>query len=167
VGKTGDVKGFVTFDPDDLSASVRAAFEVDLASLDTGIGMRDEHMREQYLETAKYPKAVFELTGIDKTDTKALVDGSISEVTARGNFTVHGVTREIAIPITLKYMKQSEQTQTRLPGDLLQITAEFDILLTDYNIKRPQFVILKLDDKQKINIDLFASTGLPAAAISE
>src|SRR5678815_69343 len=33
---------------------------VPLASLQTGIGLRDKHMREKYLEVQKYPDAVLE-----------------------------------------------------------------------------------------------------------
>jgi len=63
--------------------------------------------------------------------------------------------------LTITYFKESESTKNRLPGDLLHIEGTFDVLLSDHNIERPQFVILKLDDKQKVNIDLFSATGLP------
>jgi polyisoprenoid-binding protein YceI len=59
-GKTKQVAGNVSFDPANLSDSVTVRVEVDLASLDTGIPMRNKHMRENHLETSKYPKAVFE-----------------------------------------------------------------------------------------------------------
>ena len=36
-------------------------FTVPLASLETGIGLRDRHMREKYLQVDKYPDAVLEL----------------------------------------------------------------------------------------------------------
>src|SRR5438132_5755067 len=36
-------------------------FVVPLATLKTGIDLRDRHMREKYLETDKYPNAVLEV----------------------------------------------------------------------------------------------------------
>src|SRR5215468_4263304 len=36
-------------------------FTVPLAGLQTGIGLRDRHMREKYLQVDKYPDAVLEL----------------------------------------------------------------------------------------------------------
>ncbi len=161
VGTTADVLGYVTVDPNNVLAGAKARFEVDLASLKTGISLRDQHMREQYLETDKYSKTTFELTRVVSSDNPQLLDGKATHLVLEGNFTVHGVTKLIQIPATVTYMKESEVTKTRLPGDLLHIEATFTIMLGDYSIKRPQFVILKLDEAQKINIDIFAATGLP------
>lgn len=162
VGTTGEVIGFVSVNPDNILDDPKAKFEVDLPSIKTGISLRDQHMREQYLETDKYPKTVFELTKVVSALPTKLEDGKQVQLQLEGNFSVHGVTKTITIPATVTYMKESEATRTRLPGDLLHIEATFTILLSDYSIKRPQFVILKLDDVQRINVDLFASTGSPA-----
>ena len=161
VGKTGDITGYIEVDPDDISGSASAKFEVDLASLKTGIGMRDGHMKEQYLEVDKYPKAVFVLKKIKDAHPNTLKDNVPVDLTLVGDFTVHGVTKEVDIPATAIYMKESDDTKVRLPGDLLHITATFDVLLSEHNIKRPKFVVLKLDDKQKIDLDFFASTAAP------
>lgn len=62
VGKTNKIKGKITVDDSlDLSKPFNATFDVDLASIDTGIPLRNEHMRDNFLETAKYPKASFVL----------------------------------------------------------------------------------------------------------
>lgn len=161
VGRTGDITGYVTVDLDNVGEGAKGRFEVDLASVKTGIALRDQHMREQYLETDKYPKAVFELTKVVSTDNSKLLDGKATQLMLEGNFSVHGVTKLIQIPATVTYMKESEATKSRLPGDLLHIEAAFTIMLSDYSIKRPQFVILKLDEAQKVTVDLFASTGSP------
>jgi polyisoprenoid-binding protein YceI len=161
VGKTAEITGMVEVDPANVSTA-KAHFEVDLASLKTGIDMRDTHMREQYLEVAKYPKAVFELTKVVKSSQNTLDDMKPVDLTVEGNFTVHGVTKAITIPMKVTYFKESEGTKSRLPGDLIHVQAQWDLLLSDYSINRPQFVILKLDDKQAIDIDVFASTGTPA-----
>jgi polyisoprenoid-binding protein YceI len=166
VGKTADIVGMVDVDPANV-ASAKARFEVDLASLKTGIDMRDTHMREQYLEVAKYPKAIFELTKVIKSSANILEDSKPVELTAEGNFTVHGVTKAVTIPMTVTYFKESEGTQSRLPGDIIHVEAGWDLLLSEYSIKRPQFIILKLDDKQAIEIDVFASTGTPAPQLGE
>ena len=163
VGKTGDITGYIDVDPADISGTARASFEVDLASLKTGIGMRDGHMREQYLEVEKYPKAVFVLKEVKSAEPNTLQDNMPVDLTLLGNFTVHGITKEVEVPATAIYMKENEDTKARLPGDLLHITATFDVYLSDHNIKRPQFVILKLDDRQKIDLDFFASTAVPPA----
>jgi len=166
VGKTSKIKGFVEVDPRNLT-NAKAKFEVDLASLQTGIGLRDEHMREQYLETAKYPVAVFELTKVTTASIRELAEEKVIDMMVDGNFSVHGVTKAITIPVTITYFKESESTKNSLPGDILTISTKFNVLLSDYSITRPQFVILKLDDKQVVDINANASTGTPAPAFTE
>jgi polyisoprenoid-binding protein YceI len=165
VGKTAEIVGIVDVDPTDVSTA-KARFEVDLATLKTGIDMRDTHMREQYLEVAKYPKAIFELTKVVKNSQTTLDDMKPVDLTVEGNFTVHGVTKTITIPMKVTYFKESEGTKSRLPGDIVHVQANWDLLLSDYAINRPQFIILKLDDKQAIDIDVFASTGTPAPQLT-
>ncbi len=167
VGKTGEVMGFVTVDPGDVMGSTEGRIEVDLTSLKTGIGLRDSHMREQYLETDMFPKTVFEMTRVIETTQNTLQDQRPVELKLEGNFSVHGVTRRIVVPMTVTYIRESEATGARHPGDLLHIVGTFDILLSEYSIKRPQFVILKLDDKQRIDIDIFAATGLPPVELAQ
>lgn len=62
---------------------------VGLKELDTGIGLRDSHMRDKYIEVAKFPDAtlVVPVAGLKE-------DGSETEAT--GTFTVHGVSKEIS-----------------------------------------------------------------------
>lgn len=165
VGKTAEIVGMVDVDPANVSTA-KARFEVDLATLKTGIDMRDTHMREQYLEVAKYPKAIFELTKVLKSSQNTLDDSKPVDLTVEGNFTVHGVTKAITIPMKVTYFKESESTKSRLPGDIIHVQAKWDLLLSEYSINRPQFIILKLDDKQAIDIDVFASTGTPAPQLS-
>ena len=166
VGKTSDAKGFIEVDIDNVKSAVKGKFVVDLASIKTGIDMRDGHMRDNYLETAKYPKAVFELSKVVKASSNTLADQKPIQLTVEGTFTVHGVTKPMTIPLTITYFAESEDTKARLPGDLLHIQGTFDVFLTQHDIAIPKFVILKLDDKQVINIDLFAATGLPSAEMT-
>jgi polyisoprenoid-binding protein YceI len=158
VGKTGEITGFIEVDPNDITGSSKAMFEVDLASLKTGIGMRDKDMRNKFLEVDKYPKAKFDLSSVVRADGNKLEDGKPLEIQFEGDFTVHGVTKPMIINMTVTYMSESEKTKQRLPGDLLHIIGTFDVLLSDHDIERPKFIILKLDDKQVINLDFFAST---------
>src|SRR5262249_19863863 len=59
-GKTNIMRGTLTLDPGAIGDTITVHLEVDLASLDTGKKMRNQHMREEHLETDKYPKAIFD-----------------------------------------------------------------------------------------------------------
>lgn len=159
VGKTADVAGFVTVNLDDIKSAPKARFEVDLTTLKTGIDMRDEHMRNNFLETAKYPKAVFELTKIDSASSNKLENQKEVSLVLEGNFSVHGITKSITIPATVTYFTETDETKARVEGDLVHIAANFNLLLGDYGIKRPQMLFMKLDETQNINIDMIGSTA--------
>ncbi len=56
VAKTTAIKGVAVEKAD--GSFVAENIEVDLNSLQTGISMRDSHMKEKYLDTKTYPKAI-------------------------------------------------------------------------------------------------------------
>lgn len=63
--------------------------DIDVASLTTGNGQRDEHLRSaDFFDVANYPKATFVLTSFQR-------DGD--DVTATGDLTIRGITK----PVTL------------------------------------------------------------------
>lgn len=158
VGTTNKISGEIKVDPKNLGGAANfARFEVDLSSLDTGIGLRDTHMREQYLHTDKYPKAIFTLEKIRKSSGSALNPNKTVLVTAEGTLELHGVKRNITVPVKVTYLPESQSTMGKLPGNLLRITTDFDVKLADYKIERPQMVLLKVGEVAHINLDLFAT----------
>lgn len=165
-GKTSKVMGFLEVDPADIG-SAKAKIAVDLASIKTGIDMRDKHMRENHLETEKYPQAIFELTDVKTGSHYNIADGQPIDITLFGNFTVHGVTKPVEIKATVQYYGDDQSSPMKIPGEVIHIKAGFDVLLPDYEIKRPQFLVLKLDEKQEIMVDIWAATGLPKVEMSQ
>ena len=89
-GRFHRVAGDIAVDPADL-ATARITLSIETASIDTGIGMRDNHLRsEDFFDTRKFPMATFESTRVEATGTRAVV---------HGRFTLHGVARDIAVPV--------------------------------------------------------------------
>lgn len=93
-GTFNDVNGKVVIDRADLAkSSVQASINV--ISINTGFAKRDQHLREkpEYLEPGKYAEMTFVSTRIEpKGKDEGLVTGQL---------TLHGVTREIAMPFKL------------------------------------------------------------------
>lgn len=133
-GESQQLHGLIDLDQNLLD------FYIDLNTLKTGIGLRDRHMRENYLETKKYPFAEF--TGKIAVFSD-LVNGKETPVTAKGKFKIHGVEREIEVPGTLK--KNSDQE--------LLLKAEFKVLLSDYNIEIPKVMFYELAEDQIVKIE--------------
>ena len=145
-GKTKQVSGALSFDPANLGDSVTVHVEVDLASLDTGIPMRNKHMRENHLHTDKYPKAVFDGGRILEASGHTLNPGDTVHLRMSGRFDLHGVKRTIEVPVIA--MRAKDGT--------LQVTTHFDVALADYKIDRPAFLMMKLEPTQHLTVQVTA-----------
>lgn len=132
-GESASLNGLVDLDKNLLD------FFVDLNTIKTGIGLRDKHMRENYLETKKYPFAEF--TG--EIDTLPnMRKGQAQEVIAKGRFKIHGVERVLEVPGKLTMVSDNE----------LNLEAQFKVLLSDYNIDIPNVVFYELSEEQIVTI---------------
>lgn len=102
--------------------------------------LQKEHFNEHYLETQKYPDAT--LTG------KLLLDedcenNCVTSATCKGKFTIHGVTQIVSIPISFK-----------IEDSYIYISGQFNILLSDYNIKIPRIVQAKISPEISVNVEV-------------
>lgn len=89
-GTFTDITGEIKINPDNLAtASVNA--EIDMQSLSTSHEKRDKNIKKpKYLDLGKYSKITF----VSKTITPT----SKTEGVMIGDFTMHGVTKELKIP---------------------------------------------------------------------
>ncbi|MGY6742391.1 MAG: YceI family protein [Cecembia sp.] len=133
-GESSQLQGLIDMDKNLLD------FYLDLNTLKTGIGLRDRHMRENYLETKKFPFAEF--TG-QIQEIPDLKTGETVEVKAKGRFKIHGIEREIDVPGTIEKKSNKE----------LALKAEFKVLLGDYNIAIPKVMFYELAEEQIVKID--------------
>lgn len=86
-GRFNDVSGSFTYDAGNIAASTLTV-DIDPASLDTNHPARDEHLKSSdYIDVAKFPEAGFVSTSV--------MDMGDGKMHVTGNFTLHGVTREI------------------------------------------------------------------------
>ena len=160
VGRTVKIKGKVIID-DSLDLKrlpINASYEVDLASIDTGIPLRNEHMRDNFLETKKFPKATFVLSKLILGSDSKLSDGKLINFMARGDFAVHGVTVKKDIPVKIIYLKESDFTHSKFPhGDVIRIQSSFSVPLAEHKIKRPELIFQKLADTVIVSIDAYGN----------
>ncbi len=154
-GRTDRVSGWIECDPAALGDSARFEVAVDLASLDTGIALRNRHMRENHLQTDQYPRAYFRGGRLSGAPA-ALVAGQPVTLELRGEFELHGVKRLLRLPV------QVTLSGTDAAPELL-VEARFPVALADYDIPRPRFLLLKLGEVQQVTLKLVAAVR-PAAA---
>lgn len=158
VGVVSGLDATVMINKNDISDNPMGKVIVDIAKIKTGIDLRDEHLRsENWLNTAKYPNAEFKLKAVQNASVNKLPNGQKVKATLVGDFTVHGVTKEIKIPAELTYFDESEQTKAKMPGNLFVVNAEFSIKLSDYGVEIPSMVVGKVNEKVAIAVNFVAS----------
>ena len=89
-GRFDKTSGKITLDRAAKNGSVEIA--IDSASVSTGLAKRDEHLRSpDFFDAAKYPTITFKSTRV------APAGNDLYNVT--GTFTMHGVSKEITLPV--------------------------------------------------------------------
>lgn len=139
VGTTNQIAGFVVFDPDQADAGATVQFKVPVASLDTGIPMRDEHLRSPaWLDAAAHPEIVVSLTGLrDLESVEAKAGARTWTATATGEIQLKGQTRALEVAVRFTWLKETDKTRQRLPGNLLAGRGTFEVALADFGITGP------------------------------
>ena len=148
-GKTTKVSGSLTFDMAKKTGS--GTIMVDVASIQTGIPTRDEHMRSaQWLDAEKFPSIKFE--------TKSVKSAGGDKYRVTGNLTLHGVTKTITINATVKYRAASPAVKSAgFDGDVVQIATKFDIKLSDYGVTIPAPAQGKVSNEVTLGISAYAT----------
>jgi len=84
--------GTITYDGSDITG-LKANAEIEVSSIDTANKKRDDHLRNpDFFDAAKFPKITFASTGVKKGK-----DGYI----LNGKLTMHGVTKEVSLPVVV------------------------------------------------------------------
>ena len=92
-GSFHGLTGNINFDAANPGSSTIEA-TIDVSTINTGIDMRDEHLRkEEYFDAKNYPRIKFVSTKISSSNKP----GSFKVV---GNLTIKNVTKEISFPFT-------------------------------------------------------------------
>lgn len=131
----GDFSGFsgkILFDAVALdNSNLEAAVEV--KTIDTGIGLRDSHLRkEEYFHADKYPKITLKSVRI--------VRQSGDSFTGTFQLTIKAVTRKVEVPFT--FVRS---------GNAARIKGGFTIDRRDYGVGKNHFT---LSDNAVISIDI-------------
>lgn len=111
---------------------VNGEFKFDLSTLDTGIELRDEHMRDKYLQVNEHPEATLKIKDLEQKPSGEF----------KGELTLHGVTK----PVTGQFKM----------GDKKSVEAAFKIKLSDYQIDIPKYMGITVADEVDVKVNIAA-----------
>jgi hypothetical protein len=129
--------------------ALTGALSVDLRTLDTGIGMRNDHMRERYLEVDKgeaYGQAV--LSDIRLTNAREESFQGMTPFT--GSFSLHGTSRPVA-----------GRAQVRRDGAGVHVEASFPVQISEYGIPKPQYLGVGVKNEVQVKVTFVATPATP------
>jgi polyisoprenoid-binding protein YceI len=144
-----DFTGEAHFDPDSLKdASLNLRIKADSLEVTDDVSDKDRRemerqMRDDVLETNRYPEIVFESTDVSADK----ITGGQCRARVTGNLSLRGITRNCVI-----------NAQVTVTGDGLRAHGEFPLRQSDYNIKPVSAAggTIKLKDELKFSFDIVA-----------
>ena len=148
VGTTNAVQGEVLIDRSSPRRSRVGTIIVDISQFKSDKPRRDNAIRTEWLESEKYPNAVFV-----PTEVKGLPDSYTlgQEIPAQilGTLKIRDVTKPATFAAKL-----------RLDGDALMGTATTTILMTDFGFEPPSILgMLKAENEVKLEFNFVARPG--------
>jgi hypothetical protein len=120
---------------------------VDLRTLDSGIGLRNTHMRDRYLEAGKGQ-------GFDKAILSEISLGSGSAATVEGRTPFNGMLLLHGVRKTV-----SGGAEIRRTTSAVRIEASFPVTLTDFDIQKPQYLGVGVREEVQVRVSLELASG--------
>jgi len=148
-GSANGISGIVSFDPENPGATT-GKIVVATETMTVPNPMQKEHLHSpNWLDVAKYPEITFEAKSLANVKT----EDNVTTADVTGTFTLHGVSKEITVPIKLTYLKDKLSARVpKMEGDLLVIRANFSINREDFDIQKGKF-----EDKVSPTVNLTLS----------
>jgi polyisoprenoid-binding protein YceI len=123
---------------------------VDLRALDTGIGLRNQHLREKYLEVDKGQG--FDTATLSEIDLKGFtVDAPQGKGSFTGLLTLHGASKPVSGVVDVHEM-----------GVTLRVKASFPVLLSDYGIRKPRYLGVGVKDTVQVEVNFVVASVSPS-----
>jgi polyisoprenoid-binding protein YceI len=144
--KTASLAGVVTL-VSTQPVALSGELSVDLATIDTGIALRNQHLRENYLEVSKgagFDKAVLSEIRLGEANGEGFEGTSPFSGTLR----LHGVSRTV-----------TGTAEIRREAALVRVTATFPLALTDFGIQPPQYMGVGVANRLMVKVSFGAARG--------
>ena len=147
-GTTSNVTGQLVIQPDGTVLADASKISVDMTSLATDSGMRDNFIKSNTLNTRQFPSATFVPTKAEGLPNPLPASGTVS-FKLTGLMTVHGVQKEVTWDVT------ATREGTRLTG-----TATTAFKFGDFGMTPPKApAVLSVVDEIRLEVNLVANQG--------
>jgi hypothetical protein len=105
-----------------------------LKAFNTGISLRDSHLKDKYLQVEQYPEAKLKMKSFAISETGAPFEGTL---------TLHG-----------KENKVSGIVKSKKVNNKYDLSFDFDVNIKDYGIEVPSYLGVRVEEKVKIEVNI-------------
>lgn len=143
-GKTDGPEGILLAEDNGDSLLVAGELRVSLKNADTGIALRDRHMKDKYLETAKFENASLIVSEISVAKA-SLNKETPTTMPFKGILDLHGVKKDIQGELTVKSASEG-----------IVVSAKFPVKLSDHGVMIPSFAGITVADQVEVTAQSMA-----------
>jgi hypothetical protein len=154
-GRFEQVKGSISLDPANLGQS-KGSLTIPLASWNSDLELRDQRVKETFLQVGTVADPSFELQGIDGASAALVGDGASAIGTARGLLRWGSTEQAITAPVRIE----------RLPGGSYRVQVEeFKISIASLGLEEQKGFLMDLcmhddlADEVAVRLDLTLGAG--------
>ena len=104
------------------------------------LGLMQEHFNENYMYSSKFPKSTFE--GVIQNFNFEKLENNYTNFIIEGEIEIKGVKKNIS---TVAFIKKTVEG--------IDLNTNFNIKLSDYDIKIPRLVFKKIDENVKVSLN--------------
>ena len=104
------------------------------------LGLMQEHFNENYMYSSKFPKSTFE--GVIQNFNYNKLENNYTNFIIEGEIEIKGVKKNIS---TVAIIKKTVEG--------IDLNTNFNIKLSDYDIKIPRLVFKKIDENVKVSLN--------------
>ena len=142
-GETREMSGSFTLQHTAPLQISDATVTIKAASIETGNGARDADMRQDFLEVERFP--TIELRIVELLTTRPMADGTSWDVVLGVQLTVHGTTRNVPVPATV-----------RLAAEGLTARGQVSLDMRDFRIRVPRILLIPMSSEVRVGFDVVA-----------
>jgi polyisoprenoid-binding protein YceI len=144
-GVTTQVSGQIIGDKGNPASASMGEFQIDISQFKSDSDRRDGYIRNNGLESSKYPMAKFVPTKIE-TLPASYQEGTDTVIKVTGDLTIKQTTKPVTWDVT-----------TKLVGDTLTGKATTELLMSDFKVGPISILgLLNTEDKVKLTFDFVA-----------
>jgi len=142
VGRTQAIEGQIVFRPDGAVDGAQSRVTVDLTTLRSDEARRDNYIKQNTLEVARFPKAEFQPTAARGLPWPLPPSGEFS-FQLEGDLTIHGTTKPVVWDV-----------RATVDGSRITGTATTTVTFADFGLTQPRVpIVLSVEETITLELD--------------